>query len=324
MTTERRFAEFRRDDDGGGLNGTLLRYGDTAKVFERYTETIEPGAFGVINPSVFRLNLMHERSQPIAFADSEFLSLSNSDKSLDLSLRYPDHIHGRNAKELVETGTLRGLSVEFQVEKNGHEWDGDNVRIKAAKLLGAGIVDIPAYPDSRIHRFNIPIPPERSGVESMLEFRAGGKLAGEMKWNSTSITSVQRRLAVRFLPGALDITTMPIVLLHGSFQSPLAATGADSLKLKVGAAGLSWVASKIAKTQASKDVRALMRAKLISGWTAGYVADPENVIQREIEIGGLKFKENIVEKALLCDIKLISAGSGGQGKVKRRQVDWFI
>ena len=325
MNIERRFSEFRADDDGGGLSGTLLRYGDTAKVYDNITETIQAGAFGEIDESRFRLNLMHDRAQPISFADSENLQLINDDKALDVRLKWPDNRWADDAKRGVSSGVLRGLSVEFQVKRNGFVWDdkGHHVTIRDAKLLGAGIVDIPAYPDSRLHRFNIPLP-QRTGVFPLENQRAPRRLKGLLPFGKTSVVSMQSRRAVRFLPGSLDITTMPVTLLHGSFQSPLAATGADSLKLSVAARGLEWVANKIVNTSAGNDLTRLLRAKLITGFTAGYVADPEDVTTREIEIGGLKFREDIVERALLCDIKLISSGAGGAGNVSQRSYDWLI
>ena len=322
MDTERRFTQLRADDDGGGISGTLLRYGDTAKVFGDITETIRAGAFGNIDMSLFRLNLMHERSQPIAFADGPNLSLEDGKDSLDLRLRWPDNRWADDAKRGVDSGVLRGLSVEFTLDRGGYEWDDENKRVTVTKgrLLGAGLVDIPAYPDSRLHnRFSIPIPPARSGEFGLIAGRAPRNIGGEMRWNETTITSMVRRRAVRFLPGSLDIATMPITLLHGSFQAPLAATQADSLAIRLTAQGLSWAAKNIVRTQAGNDLTRLMRANLITGWTAGYVADPENVSREQVEIGGLKFDAEIVERALLCDIKLISSGAGGQGDVSMRR-----
>ena len=318
MQTERRFTQFRANADGSGLSGTLLRYGDKAKVFGDITETIEAGAFGDIDESVFRLNLMHDRAQPIAFADSPNLELEDGNNRLALRLQWPDNRWADDAKRGVESGVLRGLSVEFRIKKDGYDYEDKHVTIRAAQLLGAGIVDIPAYPDSRLHRFAIPIPPERTGEWPIEVMRSPRGLKGGLRWNETSVVSMLRRRAVRFLPGSLDIETMPITLLHGSFQAPLAATGADSLKLNLTARGLNWVANKIVRTAAGNDLTKLMRANLITGFTAGYVADPEDIDSREIEIGGLKFQEDIVRQALLCDIKLVSSGAGGAGKVRRR------
>ena len=149
--------------------------------------------------------------------------------------------------------------------------------------------------------------------------RRGGA-SGEMSFGETSIVSTLRRKAIRFLPGSLDVEAMPISLLHGSsFDNVLAATGAESLSVRATNAGVSWAANKLVGTTVGKDVQKLLRGGLITGFRFGYIAEPDNIDQSKVTLNGIEFDlETIREAAILCDIRLTSDGSGGQGKVARR------
>ena len=55
----------------------------------------------------------------------------------------PDTTEGRDTRELVKAGVLRGFSVEFRALKD--VWNGTHRVVEEAVLSGIGIVASPAY-----------------------------------------------------------------------------------------------------------------------------------------------------------------------------------
>lgn len=138
---ERRFVEFRADGDA--ITGVVVRYGDTA-TFGQWSERFEPGA---LEYSDVVVNLQHDRGKPVARIGAG-LTLSDSKAALEARIAAPDTVYGREAKELIGAGILRGLSMEFRAIEERME---DRTRIVSrAELVGIGIVDRPAYAESTI------------------------------------------------------------------------------------------------------------------------------------------------------------------------------
>lgn len=142
--TETRFSEIRAQD--GNLTGTVLRYGDVATIGGQ-PERFEPGAFGNVAALDVILNVQHERTRPIARTGGG-LSLSDSPESLRMAAELPQTRDAADTLELVRTGVLRGLSVEFHAIRETFE-HGVRV-IQEAVLTGLGIVDRPAYAESTV------------------------------------------------------------------------------------------------------------------------------------------------------------------------------
>ena len=144
MKTEHRAFEIRLAEDQertgpGLLEGVLLTYearaSDRAEVFAK--DSLHWPDEGVV------LREQHNRSEPIVRFVPEL-----TDNELRVSIRLPDTQRGRDAAVSVKNGTLRGLSVEFRAEKEGKR-DGCRY-IERALLAGAGLVDDPAYAQSRV------------------------------------------------------------------------------------------------------------------------------------------------------------------------------
>ena len=142
MEAERRFVEFRLED-GGALRGVAIRYGDVAR-FGDFSERFEPGSLAYDDVIV---NLMHRREAPVARTGAG-LELRNTDRELEARITLPDTSYAREARELIDARILRGLSVEFLPSQE--RWEGKERVIERAKLVGIGLVDRPAYPDSTI------------------------------------------------------------------------------------------------------------------------------------------------------------------------------
>ena len=134
--------EYRADESrrsAGRLTGVLLRYGeraaDRAEVFA--VDSLSWDSAGVV------LNVQHDRQQAIA----RFVpQVRQGAVTIDVSI--PDTQRGRDAVTMVREGVYRGLSVEFQPVKDS--WDGDTRTIEAARLMGAAVVDSPAYAGSAV------------------------------------------------------------------------------------------------------------------------------------------------------------------------------
>lgn len=143
---EFRYVEFRADDNV--LSGTVLRYGDTARI-GRYRERFQAASLRWSDGEVMA-NIMHDRNQPVARLGSG-LTLTDTGESIEARIDVPDTEFGRRALEMVRANILRGFSVEFFASRS--KWDVPNTRtIQDARLVGIGLVDKPAYSDSQIEQ----------------------------------------------------------------------------------------------------------------------------------------------------------------------------
>ena len=150
--SEVRYAECRADGDS--LAGIVVRYGDEYRLkgnsFE-LVERIEPGAFGEIGDVV--LNFQHDRAQPLARTNGGGMILTDSADKLEMRARVSDPDFER-ALTKVRNRVMRGLSVEFTVNDGGESVRqvGNVVHrtVKSAQLKAIGVVDEPAYPESRV------------------------------------------------------------------------------------------------------------------------------------------------------------------------------
>ena len=138
---EFRFVEFRAVGDA--VEGTAIRYGDVATIGE-FSERFERGS---IRFDDVIANIMHDRRKPVARTGSG-LTLSDGPDALRARIEAPDTTYGREMRELLSAGLLRGFSVEFRAIED--RWEGSTRIVKRAELTGIGIVDRPAYPDSAI------------------------------------------------------------------------------------------------------------------------------------------------------------------------------
>ena len=144
MTNEIRCSvEIREDAERGGpgrLFGTLLTYGERAA--DR-PELFASGALSWPADGVL-LRRQHVRAAPIMRVIPE---LRGAALVIDTAL--PDTSAGRDAAAEIRDGLFRGLSVEFQAERERRDTAGVR-RIERGRLVGAGLVDTPSYAGSRV------------------------------------------------------------------------------------------------------------------------------------------------------------------------------
>ena len=145
MQTEYRYSELRAEGERQ-LFGVAVRYGDVAEMpFGR--ERFEVRAFGDLAAADVILNTMHDRRRPLARSGSG-LTLTDTPQALEVRATLPKTRESDDTLELVRSGVLRGLSIEFKATR---ERMVSGVRsIQAARLTGIGVVDRAAYPQSSV------------------------------------------------------------------------------------------------------------------------------------------------------------------------------
>ena len=148
---ETRYAELDRPH-GRTLSGVAIRYGDLATIRHPVTrelmqDRIEAGAFGDLTRADVTLDLQHDRRRLLSRTGSG-LAFENSGSELRMTATLPETRDADDALELVRSGVLRGLSVEFHTrsERRDH---GVRV-IQRAHLVSIGVVDSPAYKGSLV------------------------------------------------------------------------------------------------------------------------------------------------------------------------------
>ena len=146
MKTERRYTELRADVDKRQLAGVAVTYGEIARLpFGR--ERFEVRAFGDLGEVDVILNTMHRRDRPLARSGSG-LELLDTPQALEVRAELPSTRDADDTLELVRSGVLRGLSIEFAATR---ERMASGVRsIQSAILTGIGVVDRAAYAGSSV------------------------------------------------------------------------------------------------------------------------------------------------------------------------------
>ena len=121
---------------GRTLQGTVIRYGD---IEPDRRERFESGAFAPVPP--VPLNLQHDPGMVISEAGE--YDLQDTPAALEISAVLGER---SAALKLVRRKALTGFSVEFKALRERR--DSGNRVIEAARLVGIGLVDSPAYQDS--------------------------------------------------------------------------------------------------------------------------------------------------------------------------------
>lgn len=137
------------DEDTGLVDAKLAAYEVEAELEPGLVEVFTRGAFGAAcgNPSRVKVsNQGHDRRTIIGHA----VELRDETDGLYGSLRIPPTSWGRDVLELLRSGTLTDLSVEFRPQKRHvvvarREGGGVLVRHNKATLVGVSPVALGAY-----------------------------------------------------------------------------------------------------------------------------------------------------------------------------------
>ena len=140
-----RLVEVRAVPDSREIAGTVVRYGDVAKLpwgQERFVRG------SVVWTEDTMLTLQHDRAKALARVGAG-LVLEDGD-ALTMRATMPRTSLGDDTLELVRSGVLRGLSLEFVPERTRNE--GRVAVVERARMTGLSVVDVPAYSQSTIDR----------------------------------------------------------------------------------------------------------------------------------------------------------------------------
>lgn len=139
--------EVRQNEDGQTVvEGTVIRYGDTADIGGWFTEEFRAG--WVQNASdLMIVNRMHNRDQPLATSELGLL-IKDTPERMTAEIVLPDTTYGRDAGTEVELGLIRGMSLEFLGTKDEYDYEIDHRVVVQGRMFGFGLVDRQAYPDS--------------------------------------------------------------------------------------------------------------------------------------------------------------------------------
>ena len=132
-------------DSPGVISGYVIRWGESANIGFGYKESVQKGAFGDISNAALIANYMHQRAQPLGRTQGSGLEMTADDTGVYAELTLPDTQRGRDTATEVRNRILRGLSIEFYIDKANVDEKAKTVVHTKARLLGFGVVDIPAY-----------------------------------------------------------------------------------------------------------------------------------------------------------------------------------
>ena len=317
--TERRYSELRAD--GRRLSGVVVRYGDIANV-GGVRERFMPGAFGPVEALDTILNVQHRRDRPIARTGGGGLDLMDGPDALRMAAELPTTREADDTLELVRTGVLRGLSVEF-VSRSERVEGGVRVLARAG-LAGLGVVDRPAYPSST--------------VASRYELRIDGAgLTGAFFYDADTVISDrnERALSVRkqrVAPGAFDFAladpSREVSLLLGrDYSRPLGSRLAGTLELEDTPEALRFNVERLPDTGYVRDFRAQQDAGSAAfGVARLFRMPPPDVVADAVEIvpenpadGPDGFGIEVIRSAVLIGLAiLVRAPRGNPGELARR------
>ena len=215
------------------FQGTLMRYGSVGQG-PLGPEVFLPRAFGDLTQSEILLNLQHDRARMLARAPGTMV-LTDTQSMLTLVAKPPDTQEVRDAKLLVQAGVLQGLSIEFNAKEQEHR-DGLRV-ISKAELVGVGLVDRPAYPESVV---------EARRLENRAKLSL--RLKGLIPYGTTADCRCQTgnckqvRILKNAFKGALS-EDREILAIYGDYNKAIASRARGSLILTDTAQGLEIDAS---------------------------------------------------------------------------------
>lgn len=238
---ETRYAEFRAETEGRRLIGTIVKYGDTAKLPGGILERFEPGSFGDVSKVDILLNSHHDRARPLCRTGGAGLVLDDGPDALRMEATLPETRDADDTLTLVRAQVLRGLSVEFKAL--GERMDAMTRVIERAALRGLGVVDKPAY--------------EASSVEARRRGPRKTWVKGGIKFGVESFCECLDGSCnkVNFRPVALEHLAAPdapdVLAMIGRASEAVGSTKGGTLKFSLLEDRLAWELSDAARDTAA-------------------------------------------------------------------------
>ncbi len=226
LETERTIRPLELRAEGRRLEGIVLQYEETSP---SHRERFLPGAFS-LDPGTTRwLDYRHDRTRVLAHTEGGGLTLRDSPEALFLEADLPALPLSEKALDEISSGTLSGLSIEFNATQESR--DGEIRVVEKADLAGIGLVASPSFPASRV------------------ETRAAGTLSASIPWNHSLACECYGRgqsgeagkgmtSTIEFEEGSLELPD-DLVAIWKNFAAPLASTRKGTLRIGSDAEGLT-------------------------------------------------------------------------------------
>ena len=145
--------EVRADDTGTGIRGYAAVFDKLSVNLGGFREKIAPGAFRYSLEHKKRILALwnHDSNMPIGATDGGQLKLEEDSRGLFFDLEPIDTTTGRDVKEMIRSGVVKGVSFGFIVKKD--HWDQTDPRNIVRTLVDVDLLEIsptafPAYPQT--------------------------------------------------------------------------------------------------------------------------------------------------------------------------------
>ena len=248
MMTEIRAGGELRALGGRKVAGVLLRYGDTARLPDGRLERFLRGALDPL-PETLPVNVQHD---PALVAGT--LALAGDGEAIRAEGEVSPGVH-----DLIRRGALGGLSVEFNALQERTEQTGLSgaVRIiERGNLLGAGLVDRPAYGGSRVE-----VRLDPSAAKYYGEVPRDRRIDCRCAVKDVVISRIQfDEDTWRPMLEALEEQTRDVLAISRGAGDVVATTGTGSLGLSLAAGGALGISVRPLDTEAGRRTRELIEA----------------------------------------------------------------
>ena len=236
---EIRYLELRATEGGRILQGVALPYNSIGQgPYGR--ERFEPMAFSPIGDVI--LNRQHSRAAPLARTGGGGLEITDSSEALNIRAVLPSTQDASDTLELVRSGVLRGLSIEFKALQERRE---SNVRVVSKALLsGIGVVDRPAYKSASVE------------ARARLDATLSGTIPTDTNLKCRCHRGTGACTTVQFSPDTWNESLesgKEILAITSEFSSAFASRSRGGLKLTKTPAGLA-VEVTPAATEAAREL----------------------------------------------------------------------
>jgi HK97 family phage prohead protease len=183
MSLQRFHVELRSASvEGNTLAGHAAVFGQVARIGGHY-EQLARSAFDEVlrtSDTVFLFN--HDLNQVLGRQSSGTLQLRADDVGLAFEVDLPDTAAGRDVRELVRRGDLKGGSFGFLPGEDKWERTSDGLQLRThtsiAMLRDASVVTFPAYSDTAVSLRSIDLSVSPTGRSQLIKARARTRKVG--------------------------------------------------------------------------------------------------------------------------------------------------
>jgi HK97 family phage prohead protease len=140
--------EIREDGDGMTFTGYAAMWDSPSQPLP-FTERIQRGAFkrSLQSRNDIKLLWNHDTGSILGSTRAGTLTLTEDDRGLRATAKFPNTTLGRDTAELIRTGNVDSMSFGFSVPEGGDKWsqDGSERTLVSVRIHEVSLVAFPAY-----------------------------------------------------------------------------------------------------------------------------------------------------------------------------------